>query len=185
MKCRICGVRTQNNEDICEKCYEEENSKKTKEVKSNKVLLDLKRKYKIKYMLFKSWEVFFILILAGIMTGKVLGFIVCLLLLLGVECLLLGYEKRKSKATKCKFYKNKVEYSCDFGLSKIERKINYKDLDTVNYNQTFVQKLFDFGDIYIYAKKGNLLTTGIEVKNVANLKENIIKINEIINKEEN
>jgi len=184
MKCRICGVRTQNNEDICEKCYEEENGKKTKEVKSNKVLLDLKRKYKIKYMLFKTWEVFFVLILAGIMTGKPLGLMVCLLLLVVVECFLLIYEKRKSKATKCKFYKNKVEYSCNFGLTKVERKINYKDLDTVSYNQTFVQKLFNFGDVYIYAKKGNLLTTGIEVKNVSNLKENIEKINEIIKKEE-
>ena len=56
-------------------------------------------------------------------------------------------------------------------------------MDTVNYNQTFIQKMFDFGDVYIYAKKGNLLTTGIEVKNVANLKENIEKINEIIGKD--
>ena len=40
MKCRICGENTPNNENICEKCYEE--TKSTKEVKSNKVLLDLK-----------------------------------------------------------------------------------------------------------------------------------------------
>ena len=180
MKCRICGVRTQNSEDICEKCYEEENGKKTKE---NKVLLDLKRKYKIKYMLFKTWEVFFILILAGIMTEKVSSFVFCLFLLIVIECLILIFEKRKAKATKCRFYKNKVEYSCDFGLNKVERKINYKDLDTVQYNQSFIQKLFNFGDIYIYAKKGNLLTTGIEVRNVANLKENFKKINEIIGKD--
>jgi hypothetical protein len=47
--------------------------------------------------------------------------------------------------------------------------------------------MFDYGDVYIYAKKGNLfrnlLTTGIEIKNVANLKENIEKINEIIGKD--
>ena len=145
MKCRICGVRTQNNEDICEKCYEEENGKKTKEVKSNKVLLDLKRKYKIKYMLFKTWEVFFVLILAGIMTGKPLGLMACLLLLVVVECFLLIYEKRKSKATKCKFYKNKVEYSCNFGLTKVERKINYKDLDTPNTTLTPNEPVLDIG----------------------------------------
>ena len=181
MKCRICGENTPNNENICEKCYEE--TKSTKEVKSNKVLLDLKRKYKIKYMLFKTWEVFLVFILAGLMTGKVSSFMFCLFLLVVIECLVLIYEKRKSKATKCKFYKNKVEYSCNFGLTKVERKINYKDLDTVNYNQTFIQKMFDFGDVYIYAKKGNLLTTGIEIKNVANLKENFEKINEIIGKD--
>ena len=180
MKCRICGENTPNNENICEKCYNEESGKKTKE---NKVLLDLKRKYKIKYMLFKTWEVFLVLILAGLMTGKATSFAFCLFLLAIIECLILIYEKRKAKATKCKFYKNKVEYSCNFGLSKVQRKINYKDLDTVNYNQTFIQKMFDFGDVYIYAKKGNLLTTGIEVKNVANLKENIEKINEIIGKD--
>lgn len=178
MKCRICGVQTQNDENICEKCYEEENGKKAKENKV--VLLDLKRKYKIKYMLFKTWEVFFILILAGLMTGKASTFMFCLFLLIVVEALILIFEKRKSKATKCKFYKNKVEFSCNFGLNKIERKINYKDLDTVQYNQTLIQKIFNFGDIYIYAKKGNLLTTGIEIKNVSDLKENFNKINEII-----
>lgn len=175
MKCRICGTQTQNNENICEKCYEE-----TEGTKENKVLFDLKRKYKIKYLLFKTWEVFLVLILAGIMSGKVSSFILCLALLLIIECIILILEKRKAVATKCKFYINKVEYSCNFGLNKIDRKINYKDLDSINYNQTFIQKLFNFGDVYIYAKKGNLLTTGIEIKNVSNLKENIDKINEIV-----
>ena len=176
MKCRICGANTKNNENICVNCSDT----KEENIENNDVLLNLKRKYKIKFVLIRSWEVFLVLILSGMMTNKASGMLFCLFLLLVVECFLLIWDKRKARATICKFYQNKVEYSCNFGLNKINRKINYKDLDAINYNQTFFQRIFDFGDIYIYAKKGNLLTTGIEIKNVANLKENIEKINQIV-----
>ncbi len=46
--------------------------------------------------------------------------------------------------------------------------------------QEFLQKWFDLGDILIYTTRPNLLTTGIEVKNVKNYKETLAKVKEII-----
>ena len=176
MKCRICGTTTKNNENICKECS---NINEVK-IENNNVLLNLKRKYKIRYILFKYWEVFLILIASGMMTNKISGMLFCLFILLIVICFLLIWDKRKAKATSCKFYNDRVEYFCNFGFTKVSRKIKYEDIDYISFNQSFLQKFFDFADIYIYAKKGNILLTGIEIKNVPNVKENIEKINQIV-----
>ena len=114
------------------------------------------------------------------MTEKTSGMICCLILLIIVVGFLLFWNKRISKATVCKFGKNKIEYKCNFWFINNKREITYKNLDCIIPDQTLLQRIFDLGDICIYAKKGNLLTTGIQVKNIGKFKEKMQKINSLI-----
>lgn len=175
MKCRICGKNV-NNTDICEEC----NSNIKEEKTSKKEILTIKRKHSLKFELLKYSYLYLIFILAGIMTEKASGMIICLILLLITIGFLLFWNKRISRATICKFYAKKINFKCKFWIIDKEREISYRNLDSINKEQTLLQRIFDFGDLYIYAKKGNLLTTGIEVKNVPNFKETYEKIDELI-----
>ena len=85
-----------------------------------------------------------------------------------------------AKATKCKFLKNHIEYQFKIGNIDRNRKLKYKNIDSIFKEQTLSQKICDFGTICIYADKGNLLTTGIQIKNVSNFKENYEKIKQTI-----
>lgn len=174
MKCRICGKNV-NDGDVCQECDDTQNKKTSK-----KEALTIKRKYSLKYELFRNGYLYLIFILAGVMTEKASGMILSLVLLIVTLGFILFWNKRISKATVCKFYSTKIDFKCKFWFIDTKREILYKNLDSTNKEQTFWQKRFDLGDLYIYAKKGNLLTTGIQVKNVPNFKETYEKINELI-----
>lgn len=175
MKCRICGKNV-NDKDICEEC--DKNIKE--ESTTKKEVLTIKRKHLLKYEFLRYFYLYIIFILAGAMTEKSSGMIVCLIILLLLVGFLLFWNKRISRATTCKFYSKKIDFKCNFWIIDRHREILYKNLDSINKEQTFLQKIFNLGNIYIYAKKGNLLTTGIEIKNVPNFKETYEKINQII-----
>ena len=174
MKCRICGKNVEIG-DLCESCNE------IKEEKNNKKeVLTIKRKHSLKIELLRNFYLYLIFILAGIMTEKISGMIVCLIFLIITIGFLLFWNKRISKGTYCKFGPEKIEFKCKFWIIDRQREILYKDLDSVNNEQTLLQKIFDLGNIYIYAEKGNLLTTGIEIRNVYKFKETYEKVNELI-----
>lgn len=143
-------------------------------------ILTIKRKHLIKYELLKYFWIYVVFILIGDATKSSLGLIGSVLILLIIIGFLLFWNKRISKATTCKFSEEKVEYKCKFWIIDRQREILYKDLDSINKEQTFLQKMFNLGNIYIYAKKGNLLTTGIEIRNVHNFKETYERIDELI-----
>lgn len=174
MKCRICG-KTVKDKDLCEDCADIKNEKKSK-----KEVLTIKRKYSLKYELFRNIYLYVIFILAGVMTEKASGMLLSILLMILTLGFILFWNKRIAKATTCKFYNTKIEFKCKFGIIDTQREILYKNLENTNKEQTFWQKRFDLGDIYIYAKKGILYTTGIEIKNVPNFKETYEKINQLI-----
>lgn len=178
MKCRICGKNVENNNDLCKDCVN--NAEEEKVAKSKSEVLTIKRKHLLKYEFLRYFYLYVIFILAGAMTEKSSGMILSLILLLFTVGFLLFWNKRISRATTCKFYSRKIDFKCKFWIIDRQREILYKNLDSVNKEQTFLQKIFDLGNIYIYAKKGNLLTTGIEIKNVPNFKKTYEKINELI-----
>ena len=93
---------------------------------------------------------------------------------------LLFWNKRISRATICKIYNNRIEFDCKFWIIDKHRVIKFKDFGDIVGKQEFLQKRFNIGDILIYTKRPNLLTTGIEVKNVPNFKETFAKTREII-----
>ena len=179
MKCRICG-KNLNKGEIYEECNDI-----LKEKVSRKEVLTIKRKYSLKYELFRNIYLYVICILAGAMTEKASGMILSILFLILALGFILFWNKRISKATICKFYNTKVNFKCKFGIIDTKREILYKNLESINKEQTFWQKRFDLGDIYIYAKKGILYTTGIEIKNVPNFKETYEKVNELIVEKKN
>lgn len=176
MKCRICGKNVEADMDICEECL----SNTMEETKPKQETLSIKRKHSLKFELIRYFGIYLIFILSGIMTEKTSGMICCLILLIIVVGFLLFWNKRISKATVCKFGKNKIEYKCNFWFINNKREITYKNLDCIIPDQTLLQRIFDLGDICIYAKKGNLLTTGIQVKNIGKFKEKMQKINSLI-----
>ena len=174
MKCRICGKNVVDK-DFCEECITMKQDKT-----SSKEVLTIKRKYSLKYELFRNSYLYLIFILAGVMTEKASGMILSIALLILTLGFILFWNKRISKATKCKLYSTKIDFKCKFWIIDTKRQILYSNLDSINKDQTFWQKRFDLGDIYIYAKKGNLITTGIQLKNVSNFKETYEKINKFI-----
>lgn len=185
MKCRICGANVEGT-DLCENCekevLEEDVSKNNKEK-----VFTIKRKYSIKYEVFKCWPVYFIFLLGGAATGKTSSMVICLILMLVILGFDLFWYKRVSKVTYCKFYSKKIEFKNNLGLVNKEKKMTYKNVDCVRKDQTWLQRFFGYGDVLIYPKTknvltNNILTQGIQVKNVANVNEIIEKINEIIEK---
>ena len=143
-------------------------------------MLTIKRKHLIKYELLKYFWIYIVFVLIGDATKSSLGLIGSVLILLLIIGFLLFWNKRISKGTYCKFGPEKIEFKCKFWIIDRQREILYKDLDSVNKEQTLLQKIFDLGNIYIYAEKGNLLTTGIEIRNVYKFKETYEKVNELI-----
>lgn len=168
MKCRICGKNVVDGE-VCKECCN-----------TPKEEFKIKRKYSIKYEIFRNIYLYAIFILAGGMTGKASGMIVCILGVILLLGFLLFWNKRMAKVTICKFNDKKIQFKSKFFSIDIKKEILYENLLCINKDQTFWQKRFDLGDIYIYAKKGNLITTGIQVKNVPNFKETYEKINKLI-----
>lgn len=178
MKCKVCGAELKKDGDICNKCYE----KLVKEEEMNvdqKVLYTLKMKYIPGYEIFKIGDYLIfgiILLLALISTKQMQAFIVALVFIVAFILIMLRMKKIKAQKTTCTFYETKIVYKS----KNREKTILYKDVKDVGYYETFSQKLFKLGDIRIYPENGIFITSGINIENVKNVKEEFEKIREVV-----
>ena len=127
MKCRICGKNV-NDGDVCEECIDMKQEKT-----SQKDVLTIKRKYLLKYELFRNIYLYVIFILAGAMTEKSSGMILSIVLLILTLGFILFWNKRISKATTCKFYNTKIDFKCKFWIIDRQREIQYKNLEFIKF----------------------------------------------------
>ena len=141
MKCRICGKNVENNDDLCEDCIN--NTADEKLTKNKNEVFTIKRKHLLKYEFLRYFYLYVIFLLAGAMTEKSSGMILCIILLLLTISFLLFWNKRISKATVCKFYSKKIDFKCKFWIIDRQREILYKNFDSINKEQTFLQRIFD------------------------------------------
>lgn len=178
MKCKVCGAELKKDGDICNKCYE----KLVKEEEINmdqKVLYTLKMKYIPWFEIFKIGDYLIfgiILLLALISTKQMQAFVVALVFIVAFILIMLRIKKLKAQKTTCTFYETKIVYKSN----SREKTILYKDVKDVGYYETFSQKLFKLGDIRIYPENGIFITSGINMENVKNVKEEFEKIREVV-----
>ena len=151
-------------------------------------LLRIKKKYSIKYVLtaklFEVYIVFLLFIAGSVIISRpalIIGFVILLIfIILGTLIL----SKKSASQTYISFCEDKVIYKRKFLFINKEREMKYEDIADIGYNQgnnfitRWFQKLFHFGNIYIYPKKGNILLNGISLEVVENIEQTAEMIKE-------
>lgn len=151
------------------------------------VLLRVKRKYSPKYILIRqmieTYIVFLVIFLISIMAKRVGYVLLSILLFVAVIVLKLIYERKKAEKTYIDFYENKLVYHGHImfkGTS--EREMKYKDIKDITMTQgnSFfekrIQKSMDIGNLYIFPKKGNVFTSGVQLEIIAQIDKTVEKI---------
>ena len=170
MKCKICGRNFLGESDICNNC------KNGEEIETFKI----KRKYSIKYNFLKYWYWAIVFLASAGVAGTKKAIVLSIITMILVFAFILILDKRFAMATKCSFNKKTINYEFKMGKIDRSRKLQYKHVNSLYKEQSLSQKICNLGNICIYADKGNLLTTGIQIKNIPNFKENYEKIKKII-----
>ena len=158
---------------------------------NEKELLKLKMEFSPKYILTQKMleiYVFFALfMLLCIASKRIVYLIFSIIIFIFIIFGKFVIEKRKSNQTIMKFYEDRVEFKGRIFFIKVkERILKYNEIKdiTVTQGASFFerrfQKRFGYGNIYIYPKKGNLLTKGMQVELVSNINEKISEIKQIV-----
>lgn len=80
------------------------------------------------------------------------------------------------------FYKTKVKY-IDLSVNKIEKEIDYRDIKEISLKQTFLQEIFNLGDITISTNSQANSYNEIKLIDIKNPKQEYIDIKTIIQHE--
>ena len=156
-----------------------------------KELLKLKREFSPKYILTaKLLEIylFFILfIVFCFLINRVLYSIFIIIILFIITFAKLVLEKRSSNQTVMKFYEDRIEFKGKIFFLKVnERVLKYSEIKDITFTQgsTFFekrfQKVFGYGNIYVYPKKGNLITNGMQIELVSDINQKVEEIKNIV-----
>lgn len=159
-------------------------------MENEKELLKIKRKFSPKYILtgkmIEPYLVFLLLIIVCFSSKRILYGIIIILLFVLFTFVKLVFEKRKSNQTYMKFFNDRIEYKGKVLFRNQERVLKYDEIKDITFTQgiTFLekrfQKAFGFGNIYVYPKKGNILTKGMQIELVENINEKIEEIKSIV-----
>lgn len=163
----------------------EENTQENK-----KELLKIKKKYSIKYVLTaKLIEVYFIFILVisvAFYSGLVSIGIFSIIILLAIIIAVLILSKKSAAKTFMIFYDDKIVYKRKFLFIDKEKTIKYSDVKDIvftygtNWYTRMWQKIFKFGNIYVYPKKGNIFSHGMFIEVVENIDKVINDVKTVI-----
>ena len=162
-----------------------------KENEKEKELLKLKRVFSPKYILIEklaeTYLIFVLLIGLCFATKRILYGILMIFVLIIIIFAKLVLEKRKSNKTYMKFYEDRIEFKGSMLLSKVEERcLRYDEIKDITATQgtTFFekifQKLFGYGNIYVYPKKGTYLSKGMQIELVENIFQKIEEIKNIV-----
>lgn len=158
--------------------------------KDTQELLRIKKKYSPKYILIvkliECYIIFGILIAFSIVGRNFLNLIcfVFILILIMLVSLVLG--KKSAAKTYLAFYENKVIYKRKFLLRDTTRELNYDEIKDIVFTQgpswfaRFFQKRFKFGNVYVYPKKGNILTRGMQIEFVSQIDKVMVDIKTVV-----
>lgn len=145
--------------------------------KDKEELLRIRKKYSFKYALtanmFELYIFYIILILFSFYMNNIMYGIVFTVLILIVAIFILIWQKNSAKETYLSFYSTKVVYKRKFLFTYKEKILEYDEIKDIVFVQgtnmitRIFQKAFHMGNIYIYPKKGNIFTNGMQLENVA------------------
>lgn len=156
-----------------------------------KELLKLNREFSPKYILigkmFEIYLFFLILIFVCFYLKNILYGILSILILILIVFIKTVLEKTKSNQTVMKFYEDRVEFKGKMFLFKSEERVlKYDEIKDITFTQgtSFLekrfQKAFGYGNIYVYPKKGNFILKGMQIELVADIKNKVKKIKNIV-----
>lgn len=144
-------------------------------------LLKIKKKYSIKYVLtaklFEVYIIFLLFCIGTVLISKPVYIIFFIILLIIIILATLILSKKSAINTYITFYEDKVVYKRKFLFINKEKVMQYKDIADIGYNYgntlitSWFQKLFHYGNIYIYPKKGNIMFNGISLEVVENIEQ--------------
>lgn len=156
-----------------------------------KELLKLNREFSPKYILTaKLLEIylFFVLLIVFCFLAKRVLYGIFMIIILGIIIFAkLVLEKRNSNQTVMKFYEDRIEFKGKIFFVKVkERILKYDEIKDITFTQgsTFFekrfQKMFGYGNIYVYPKRGNLITNGMQIELVSDINQKVEEIKNIV-----
>lgn len=156
-----------------------------------KELLKLNREFSPKYILTaKLLEIylFFVLLIVFCFLAKRVLYGIFIIVILGIIIFAkLVLEKRNSNQTVMKFYEDRIEFKGKIFFVKVnERILKYDEIKDITFTQgsTFFekrfQKMFGYGNIYVYPKRGNLITNGMQIELVSDINQKVEEIKNIV-----
>ena len=159
-------------------------------VKEEKELLRIKKKYSIKYVLIvkliEVYIIFLLVILFSFFSNRIGIGIFSIFLLVVFVIVYLILSKKSASKTYMIFYDTKVVYKRKFLSFEKERALEYSEIKDIVYTQgtswytRFWQKIFGFGNIYVYPKKGNIFTHGMSIDVIENIDKVVDELKNLI-----
>ena len=180
MICKRCNGFIKGEGDLCEDCKKEIQREKEMEKDVN-ILLKVRQKYSPKYILTrKLFEVYFIFLLFFVFcfsSNNIFeGIIYALILILIIFCTLI-ISKKNSRKNYIAFCENKVVFEGKVLFRNVKRELAYSEIKDIVFTwgtgwfDRFFQKMFKLGNIYVYPKKGNIFSEGMQLEIVENFEK--------------
>lgn len=190
MFCEKCGNQIEDGAKFCDKCGAKmggEIVKETKEkIKDDEIQLKVKPTFKFWYLMSGIVITFVLIVLLLILPIMVVDsamaifcFIPIFILFLFIISLKVVIKKKQYHCYEYNFYKTKVIYRDTF-LNVSEKEVKYKYIRESTIRQTFIQRLFNIGNIVLYTNAETGFGNGIAIINVENPYEIYKQIKTII-----
>lgn len=192
MFCVNCGNKLPDDAGFCSNCGAKLTEVKGKSeytmeelVEDNKVKLSINPTFKFGYeilplMLFTLMFALFMSALMFIISTKCGIYTLLVALALGLIFLIIEtvYTKKLYEKREYCFYNTKVVFKDTF-ISRTEKEIKYKHIREVSLHQTYFQRMFGLGTIFLYTNAESGMSNGLIIRSIANAREIYAKVKEI------
>ena len=208
MFCEKCGSQIPDDANFCEKCGAKINNinintpiDDTTSVKNDEPIFVVKSTYKFIYAALPPLimlTIYFIPFLAlaswaivettkNISSNPFIDLWPITLVVFGLPffvilCYIIGYfiQRKQYQNYSYTFYKDKVIFKDNF-VNISERTLKYKNIREVLKRQTWIQRIFNIGNIHFFSSAEAGDASGISMRYIENVNEVYNKIQEIIN----
>ena len=191
MFCEKCGTKLPDTAEFCPNCgtkiAKKGNNAVSERVKDTEIQLRVKPTFKFIYMLLPYLIIFIIMIfmfsLIFTMISVSVGiklFLICFVIMAVILAIKTAINKMQYNCYCYDFYNTKVIYRDSF-LNLSEKEVKYKNIKEVTMRQTFIQRIFNIGNIVLFTNAETGLGNGIFMVNIENVEDVYRKVKEIIN----
>lgn len=205
MYCQKCGSKLPEMANFCEKCGIQINGNNST-IKSKEILFKVKPTFKFTYLamfrIVKPLIYFVILVVVALLiinlgieeankfeisSLSMYEFIPMLVILLGipligliVSIIKMFFDRRQYENYEYVFFNDRIVYK-DGYLNVSEKELRYLNVKEIAKRQTFIQRVFNIGNIILFSSAENGISSGIYMENIENVDDVYTKIKEIIN----
>ena len=202
MFCEKCGCQLPDTAEFCWRCGMPFSHSENKTIDSEEVLMKIKPTYKLSYSVIPALllEILicspcFILLIAAVINkiqktnmhnidfndiyAPIAVIFMIFIPMIAIIVSKAIFEKKQFERAFFLFYHNKLVYNagCENGT---EQELEYKEITQISKAQTFIQKYYGLGTIYLYTDEGRKKSGVIILKSIKNVDIIYNKIKEII-----